>query len=161
MLLQTIETPEGSAPRVELVPIPETGALPDCRYLPPIAVDVCGHTAESYRSGGFRPPWIGYLVLDTGVNVGTCAFKTPPEKGRVEIAYFIFPGFEGKGYATLAASRLIDIARTAVPDLTVAARTLSAPGASVRLLRKLGFLYRGSVEHPDNGLVWDWELPPS
>ena len=47
--------------------------------------------------------WDGYFVVDTDTRevVGSCAFKGPPtEAGTVEIAYFTYPGFEGKGYAT-------------------------------------------------------------
>jgi [ribosomal protein S5]-alanine N-acetyltransferase len=52
-----------------------------------------------YKQMGFVPPWLGYFALDGGVLIGTCGFKSQPVAGRVEIAYFTFPGFEGRGYA--------------------------------------------------------------
>ena len=51
--------------------------------------------------------WGGYFVVDegTGEVVGSCAYKKPPtEDGIVEIAYFTFPGFERRGYATAVAT---------------------------------------------------------
>ena len=47
--------------------------------------------------------WDGYLVVDEDSRevVGSCAFKTAPtDDGTVEIAYFTYPEFEGRGYAT-------------------------------------------------------------
>ena len=44
--------------------------------------------------------WDGYFVVDTEMRevVGSCAFKgQPTEDGTVEIAYFTYPDFEGKG----------------------------------------------------------------
>ena len=47
----------------------------------------------------------------TGEVVGSCAYKKPPtEDGIVEIAYFTFPGFERRGYATAVAAKLIRLA---------------------------------------------------
>lgn len=45
-----------------------------------------------------------------GVAVGTCGFKSSPDQGRVEIAYFTFPDFEGRGLATAMAGELLAIA---------------------------------------------------
>jgi RimJ/RimL family protein N-acetyltransferase len=46
----------------------------------------------------------GYLVLENDTIVGTYAFRSPPRNGEVEIAYFTFPEFEGRGFATEMAS---------------------------------------------------------
>src|SRR5262249_10133593 len=57
-----------------------------------------------------EPIWGGYLSVDrdNGRVIGTCGFKHGPEKdGRVEIAYFTFAPFEGKGYATAMAQELV------------------------------------------------------
>jgi hypothetical protein len=37
------------------------------------------------------------FAIENGQLVGTCAFKTPPKNQQVEIAYFTFPGNEGRG----------------------------------------------------------------
>ena len=54
--------------------------------------------------------WDGYFVVDTDTRevVGTCAFKgQPADDGTAEIAYFTYPEFEGKGYATSMARKSI------------------------------------------------------
>ena len=39
-------------------------------------------------------PWTAYSIIRNGEVVGQCAFKTKPENGKVEIAYYIFEQFE-------------------------------------------------------------------
>jgi RimJ/RimL family protein N-acetyltransferase len=108
-----------------------------------------------------RPyPWQSYLASDpaTGMIVGTCAFKTPPDaEGCVEIAYFTFPGFEGKGYATAMARALVKLAREASDAVRIIAHTLPETNASGSVLRKAGMRLVGEVVEPEDGLVWRWE----
>jgi hypothetical protein len=40
----------------------------------------------------------------------------------------------------------------------VFAQTLPEENASTAILKKLGFTLVGSVQHPDDGTVWEWEL---
>jgi hypothetical protein len=40
----------------------------------------------------------------------------------------------------------------------VAAQTLPEENASTSVLKKLQFSFVGSVEHPEDGLVWEWQL---
>lgn len=54
------------------------------------------------RTGAGAPPWSGFLAVDRvqSVMVGTCGFKGPPASQRiVDIAYFTFPQFDGRGVA--------------------------------------------------------------
>lgn len=122
---------------------------------------VISSTAELYASVGYMPPWIGYLAFEENQCVGTCAFKSPPQDNRVEIAYFTFPGHEGQGVATRMAQALVKIAFEAVPDLTIAAQTLPEEGASTNVLKKLGFQFTAELEHPEDGKVWEWRLKSS
>jgi RimJ/RimL family protein N-acetyltransferase len=101
------------------------------------------------------------LIDVGGKNVGTCAFKGPPADGQVEIAYFTYPGFEGRGIATLAAARLVELALSAHPSLQVVAQTLPQENASTSILRSLGFKLGGAVYHPEDGTVWNWFLNAS
>ena len=126
--------------------------------LPEIAADVLKATAEMYKTTGYLPPWVGYLALDGDDCVGTCAFKTPPLNGRVEIAYFTFPGNEGRGIASWMAECLIGLARLEVPEIRLYAQTLPKQNASTHVLEKLGFRKIAAVEHPEDGKVWEWEL---
>lgn len=111
---------------------------------------------------GAPPPWCGYLVADTALArvVGTCAFKAPPDaEGAVEIAYFTFPPYEGRGYATRMARALIALARESPDARTVLAHTLPVTNASNHLLQKLGMTYEGEVIDPEDGPVWRWAMP--
>jgi len=114
---------------------------------------------ELYQHNGYVIPWIGYLYLVDGQCVGTCGFKSPPTDWRVEIAYFTFPGYEDRGYATAMAQQLIDIARDRDPRIQIAAQTLPGINASTAILRKLGFVQVAEVQDPDAGTVWEWCLP--
>ena len=122
------------------------------------AQGVIGATTGLYETVGFEPPWVAYLAVDHGVCVGTCAFKSPPREGVVEIAYHTFPGHEGKGVATSMAALLTAKGR-AVDGITVTARTLPEESASTTILAKLGFDNVGEVEDPEDGTVWEWRLP--
>ena len=131
--------------------------------MPEVIRDNCVATASFYKIVGFEPPWIGYISLAEGKPVGGGAFKGPPRDNRVEIAYYTLEELEGRGFATATASELINIARSAVPTITVAAQTLPTPNASNALLKKLGFVLQGSLIHPEDGEVWEWQLkaPPA
>lgn len=126
--------------------------------LPELAWDVIKSTAEMCRSVGYQPPWVGYLAVDGGKCVGTCAFKTAPMDGRVEIAYFTFPGYEGRGVATRMTESLIGIAQQVAPNIRICAQTLPESNSSTRVLEKVGFEKIAEVEHPEDGIVWEWEL---
>lgn len=123
-----------------------------------IAAEVMAATANMYRTSGFEPPWIGYLAVCDDRVVGTCAFKCAPVDECVEIAYFTFPEFEGRGNATAMATELIAIARAARPDLLITSQTRAERNASNAILGKLGFTFAGAVVHPDDGEIWEWHL---
>jgi len=107
-------------------------------------------------------PWVGYLAADdtTAVVIGTCAFVNSPDAtGLVELAYYTFPSFEGRGYATAMAHHLVDlsVATHAVKD--VVALTLPMANASTRVLEKVGFKRAGVAMDPDQGELWRWVFP--
>ena len=142
-----------------LVPCEEDGFPADLSLsLPEFARSACEMSAVWYPKVGYMPPWIGYLSVLEGSVVGGGGFKEPPQDGRVEIAYFTAPGFEGRGHATETARVLVTIARETDPALLIAAQTLPEENASTRILRKLGFRLQGSVQHPQDGEVWEWRL---
>lgn len=106
-----------------------------------------------------KPEWFGYLVVEeeTRRMVGTCSLKGPPVDGAVEIAYFTFPGFEGRGIGTEMARFLVQHAGT-LPDVTaVTAHTAAERNASTRILEKIGMKLTGEEEE-DGMAVWRWEL---
>jgi [ribosomal protein S5]-alanine N-acetyltransferase len=106
-------------------------------------------------------PWVhGFSIvhLETGITVGQCGFKGPPDTDRVvEIAYGVASDQEGKGYATEAARALVAYAFSVDHVKLVRAHTLPASSASQRVLAKCGFQYVGENTDPEDGLVWRFE----
>jgi len=96
--------------------------------------DVCDKTANLYEAAGSYPPRMDYLVLETDTIVGTCAFRSPPRSGEVEIAYFTLPEFEGRGFATEMARHLIQIVKDMQPGTRVFTFTFPEKNASNRIL---------------------------
>jgi RimJ/RimL family protein N-acetyltransferase len=143
---------------IRLVPITEAGIAAEAIELPPPASEILPVTAAMYQSSGFAPPWIAYLAVHDGSTVGTCAFKSAPVNGRVEIAYFTFPDFEGRGIATEMARRLIAIALAERPGIVVTAQTLPVRNSSNRILESLGFTLAGHAVDAEVGDVWEWQL---
>jgi len=127
---------------------------------PAVFDDVARSFVDFYAEVGFSPPWTGYVVMQGDTCVGTCAFKGPPADNRVEIAYFTFPEFEGRGYATWMAQALRDLALRADRTLIVAAQTLPLESASTSVLRKTGFTHHDTRMHPTDGEVWEWRYRP-
>lgn len=103
-------------------------------------------------------PWIGYWAQDdqTGELVGSCSFILGDLDKSIEIAYFTFPPFEGRGVATAMASELLSLAADGdAPALY--AFTLPEENASARILRKLDFERVADAFDDDAGKVWRWE----
>lgn len=144
---------------MRLIEVGETGTLPEEIIVDDFLREVVEATVAHYRRTGFVPPWIGYVGLEDGLPVGVCGYKSQPVDGRVEIAYGTAPGHEGKGVATALAAELVKLARGDDASLTVFAQTLPEESASTSILKKLGFQMMRTVDHPEDGLVWEWELP--
>jgi [ribosomal protein S5]-alanine N-acetyltransferase len=123
-----------------------------------LARAVLSATTDLYATVGFETPWTGYFAVADDALVGSCGFKSPPRGGRVEIAYFTFPGHEGKGVATAMAAQLVALAQACDPDVMIAAQTLEERNASHAILEKLGFCQTTTVVHPEDGTVWEWQL---
>lgn len=117
-------------------------------------------TVALYARKGFEPPWIGYVALQGEQPVGTCGFTAPPRDGRVELAYFTFPAFERRGIATSMAKALVALSVAGDASVAVTAHTLPERNASHRVLEKLGFRHVATLEHPEDGTVWEWSAEP-
>ena len=105
--------------------------------------------------------WSGYFAVDESTRevIGSCAFKAPPtDEGVVEIAYFTYPGFEGRGYATEMARKLVALATRSTAVRQVIAHTLPETNASTRVLQKVGMSLVGEVSDPEDGRVWRWQV---
>lgn len=121
--------------------------------------DVARRTAQMYDALGATAPWVSYLATDVVSRevVGICSFVgAPTPGGEVEIAYHTFAPFEGRGYATAMAQRLLAIAAAADPAPVVVAHTPATEGSSTRILASLGFTRTAELEDPDDGTIWRW-----
>jgi ribosomal-protein-alanine N-acetyltransferase len=107
-------------------------------------------------------PWKdGFAVVHVADKtvIGVCSFTGPPDADEtVEIAYGIAPGYQNRGHATEAARELIAFAAASGRVRILRAHTLPQHNASTRVLRKCGFTLMGEVTHPEDGVVWRWEL---
>jgi len=144
---------------MKLIPLSELGQPTEpISDLPKEAIDVGAAYVSLYQSVGYQSPWLGYLALVDGACVGSCGFKAPPKDNRVEIAYFTFSAFEGKGMATRMAEALLSMSSHAAPQVVVAAQTLPKESPSTTILKKLGFKHVATLQHPEDGEVWEWQL---
>jgi RimJ/RimL family protein N-acetyltransferase len=105
------------------------------------------------RPARWGPYWSVDLAADA--IVGLSGFKDVPIGGSVEIAYFTFPSFEGRGYATRTIAQLVALAWNEVA--LVVAHTLPVANGSNTALGRHGFVHVGEMIDPDDGLVWRWE----
>ena len=143
---------------MKLIPIThESPESDEIRSADSTVQEVVVGTRQMYSGSSCQPPWVGYLASLDENWVGTCAFKSPPQANRVEIAYFTFPEFENKGFATQMVGLLIGIAEQESHSLIITAQTMPEANASTRILEKHGFRRTGEYDHPEDGLVWQWE----
>ena len=144
---------------MELVPIEQDGSVRvAAEDRSGSLASVSEMTLALYARRGFELPWVCYLAVEHGVWVGTCGFAGPPASGEAEIAYFTFPGEEGRGVASHMAAQLLALTRARAVSLRLAyiAHTLAQESASTSILRRLGFTLLGAIVHPEDGTVWKW-----
>lgn len=106
-------------------------------------------------------PWIcGFDIArkEDHVAVGSCAFKSPPQDGLVEIAYGIEDEYQKQGYATESAVALTRFALSYPEVSVVCAHTKDDNMASIRVLEKAGFVAQGRVIDPEDGEVLRFEI---
>lgn len=115
--------------------------------------DVMTQFAAIPRPARWGPYWS--IDLAAGAIVGLAGFKDVPAGDSVEIAYFTFPRFEGRGYATQTIGQLVALAWRDAG--LVVAHTLPMANASNTALSRHGFVHVGEMIDPDDGLVWRWE----
>jgi len=148
---------------IKLLTVTESGEVEglsavEMDQLPPMTQEVNAQMVDYYAAAGFQYPWMAYVAMRDGVVVGAGAFKSIPYDGQVEIAYYTLPEFENQGHATETAQALIDLAIQTDEELTIVAQTLPEKNASNHILQKLGFTFFDVVEHPEDGIVWEWHL---
>ena len=117
---------------------------------------------ERLRAATNNDPWkdgFGVVHLADNLLIGLCSFGGPPsDDGAVEISYGIAPSYCGRGFATEAAQLLIARALESDRVRKVPAYTSPERNASTKILEKCGFTLQEEFTHPEDGLIWRWEL---
>ena len=120
--------------------------------------EVAEITLAFYERTNAEAPWISYLSKDNVNIVGLCSFVGAPKDGVIEIAYFTFPAYEGRGIATAMTGLLMIIAQREPTLRALIAHTLQEENASTQILKKHGFQRDGIAIDADAGEVWRWKL---
>jgi [ribosomal protein S5]-alanine N-acetyltransferase len=115
---------------------------------------------------GFRI-WCPHAVVLARRMIGHAGYHGPPgvnAKGNpeaVELGYSIFPAFRGHGYATQAATVLMDMAeeRAGIRHFVLSVGPHNEP--SLAIVRKLGFVRTGEQMDEVDGLEYVFELSRS
>jgi len=99
--------------------------------------------------------WDGIILHKADqVAIGGIGFHGPPdEAGRVEIGYNIIPAYEGQGYATEMARRVIDWAFQTPGIQVITAECRDDNIGSIRVLEKVGMCRLATEGH-----TLKWEL---
>lgn len=108
--------------------------------------------------------WCPHAIVLDGQLIGHAGFHGPPGENAaqnpdaVEYGYKIFPAWRGSGYATAAATMLMDLAEewAGIQHFVLSISPHNEP--SLAIAKKLGFVRTG--EHIDevDGLEWVFEL---
>ncbi len=141
---------------MELLPIAQTLADSKQFLNEPLCAETLEMTVNYFGTIGYDPPWIGYYASDGSQLVGSAAFKGKPKNDTVEIAYGVFDPFRNKGYGATICRLLVEKALREKPNVRITARTLPQGNHSTRLLLKNNFQWAGTVNDPDDGVVWEW-----
>ena len=107
------------------------------------------------KSQLWHSPWL-FLAPDPSAAVGTGGFKGAPASGRVEIGFGIAESCRGRGFATQAVLRLIEIAGSQDHVIEIYAETATANVASRRVVEKCGFSHVGQQTTEADGVVDQW-----
>lgn len=130
-------------------------AIPD-GALPPAKVAT---RALTQLELGTPPFWcVPFLVVsETRQSVlGGCGFKTAPVNGMVEISYGVARSERGRGVATAAVERLLQLAAPTGLVQQVVAHILPDNVASSRVVSRLGFSSGQALVDSDGETVVPW-----
>jgi len=108
--------------------------------------------------------WCPHAVVLGGQMIGHAGYHGPPglnskqAADAVEFGYRIFPPYRGRGYATEAATMLMDRARdwAGIEHFVLSVGPHNAP--SLAVVRKLGFVRTGEHMDEEDGLELVFEL---
>lgn len=131
---------------------------------PEFGMDPYRYSYDKLRNNPDEIQWWLYLFIHPADRAlaGMGGYKGPPdEHGMVEIGYQIYEPYRNRGLVTEAAIGLINRAFEHPDVMIVQGHTLAEENASVRVLKKCGMVFTGAFDDPDDGPIWQWQLPRS
>lgn len=126
------------------------GALP-----PP---HVAARTLAQLESGTPAHWCVPFLIVSRQVVLGGCGFKAAPASGSVEIGYAVAESQRGRGIATAAVARLLQMASSSGLVQHVVAHILPDNAASSKVVSRLGFSKGHSLVDHDGETVVQWSF---
>ncbi|WKK84304.1 GNAT family N-acetyltransferase [Marivirga arenosa] len=94
--------------------------------------------------------FVNHIIMDseTKAEIGTCSLHDREGINGVDIGYAILERYEGMGYATAAAQKMVDLAFGTYGLSKVCAITNVDNLGSSKVLEKVGFSHVGNIEVP-------------
>jgi ribosomal-protein-alanine N-acetyltransferase len=124
---------------------------------PPLSAESIPHTLRLLESAPAGFLWGKWFVVATdgpaAELVGIIGFKGPPVDGLVEIGYSVVTSRQGRGRATRAVALLLSWLGGTGAVSRVCAHTLPELAASIRVLKRNGFVPGGPATDPEPGAV--------
>lgn len=136
-------------------PAPRFAGAPDGALPPP---HVAARALAQLETGMAAFWCVPFVMVDdlSGQFVGGCTFKGVPANGEVEIAYGVAQSARGRGVATAAVARLLELAAGSGVISRVVAEILPSNIASAKVVARLGFTDQGSFVDTDGETVTRW-----
>ena len=103
---------------------------------------------KSYAENGF-----GLSMVETRgdkIPIGMCGIIKRSHMEHPDIGFAFLPGFTGKGFAYEIAKATMDYAKDVLNIPTVLAVTVPSNERSIKLLEKIGLIYKKSMTFPDD-----------
>ena len=138
--------------------------VPEPLIAPPLTDDAIPFFRDEAMSNPHVAVWPFRWIVDRieGALVGSAGCTGPPDEGgAVLLGYSVYPGFEGRGYASESARALIGDALARAEVRIVRATIPPWHVASQRVAAKAGMAHVGETESDEDGTLQVWETASS
>lgn len=99
---------------------------------------------------------VGYFIIHDNIIVGSCGFVGKPNDGVVEIAYWTFKEYEGKGVAGLPVVDSLQLQKSRPHLILLPVRLLFQ--CISKNTSETWILFYSNAQDIEIGAAWDWRL---